>query len=111
MGKFLLKEREEYAFPGPQVQACTEQQPGALCSERDMQTMSVTGIVEEAAFQSGIRLTSASQLPFDEVAVTEDMLFSAARSVQNKTHSQDRGGFAHRAYKHCATGCSRRMES
>ena len=29
-GKFLLREREEYAFSGPQVRACREQQPGAL---------------------------------------------------------------------------------
>ncbi len=84
-GKFLLREREEYAFSGPQVRACMGQQPGALSSKRAMQPLSATGIVKEAAFQCGIRLASASRLPSDEVAVTEDMLFSAAWSVQNKT--------------------------
>ena len=84
-GKFLLKEREEYAFSGPQVRACMGQQPGALSSKRDMQPLLATGLVKEAAFQCGIRLASASRLPSDEVAFTEDMLFSAAWSVQNKT--------------------------
>ena len=84
-GKFLLKEREEYAFSGPQVRACMGQQPGALSSKRDMQPLLATGLVKEAAFQCGIRLASASWLPSDEVAFTEDMLFSAAWSVQNRT--------------------------
>ena len=32
-GKFFLGEREGYAFSGPQVRACGEQQPGALSSK------------------------------------------------------------------------------
>ena len=44
-----------------------------------------TGLEEEAAFQSGIQMASASWLPFDEVAFTEDMMFSAAWSVQDRT--------------------------
>ena len=31
-GRFLLREREEYPLPGPQVWACMGQQPGELCS-------------------------------------------------------------------------------
>ena len=84
-GKFLPNEREEYAFSGPQVRACMGQQPGAPSSKRIMQPLSATCVVKEAAFQCGIRLTSASRLPSDEVAFTEDMLFSAAWSVQNRT--------------------------
>ena len=50
-----------------------------------MQPLSATGIVKEAAFQSGIRLASVSRLPSEEVAFTEDMLLSASWSVQSKT--------------------------
>ena len=84
-GRFLLKECEEYAFSGPQVWACMGQQPGALSSKRALQPLLATGLGKEATFQSGIQLASASWLPFDEVTFTEDMLFSAAWSVQNRT--------------------------
>ena len=50
-GRFLLKEREEYAFSGPQVRACMGQQPGALNSKRAMQPLLATGLGKEAAFQ------------------------------------------------------------
>ena len=76
-GKFLLGEREGYAFSGPQVRACREQQPGALSSKRALQPLLTTGLEEEAAFQSGIQMASASWLPFEKVAFTEDMMFSA----------------------------------
>ena len=49
-----------------------------------MQPLLGTSLSNEAAFQCGIRMASASWLPFDEVAFTEDMLFSAAWSVQHK---------------------------
>ena len=70
-GKFLLREREGYAFSGPQVRACREQQPGALNSKRALQPLLTTGLEEEAAFQSGIQRASASWLPFEEVAFTK----------------------------------------
>ena len=38
-GKFLLKEREKYAFSGPQARAYMRQQPGALSSKRNMQPL------------------------------------------------------------------------
>ena len=44
-----------------------------------------TGLEEEAAFQSGIQMASASWLPCDEVAFTEDMMFSAVWSMQDRT--------------------------
>ena len=84
-GKFLLEEREEYAFSGPQVRACMGQQPSALSSKGALQPLPTTGLEEEAACHSGIQMASASWLPFDEVAFTEDMTFSAAWAVQNKT--------------------------
>ena len=83
-GKFLLKEREKYAFSGPQARACMRRQPGALSSKRNMQPLLATGLVEESALQRGIRMASASWLPFDEVAFDEDMLFSATWSVPNR---------------------------
>ena len=70
VGKFLLEEREEDAFSGPQVRACMGQQPGALNSKRAMQPLLETGLGKEAAFQYGIRMASSSWLPFDEVAFT-----------------------------------------
>ena len=85
-GKFLLKELEEGAFSGHQVRVCLGQQPGAPSSKGGMQPLLATGIViKEAASQCGVRLTSASQLPSDKVAFTEDMLSSAAWSAQNET--------------------------
>ena len=39
LGEFLLGEREEYAFSGPQVRACREQQPGALSSKWVLQPL------------------------------------------------------------------------
>ena len=50
-----------------------------------MQPLSATGIVKEAALQSGIRLASVSRIPAEEVAFTKDMLFPASWSVQSKT--------------------------
>ena len=84
-GKFLLEEREEYAFSRLQARACMGQQPSALSSKGALQPLPTTGLEEEAACHSGIQMASASWLPFDEVAFTEDMTFSAAWSVQNKT--------------------------
>ena len=83
-GKFLLKEREKYAFSGPQARAYMRQQPGALSSKRNMQPLLATGRVKEAAFQSGIRVASASWLPLDEVAFDGDMSFSTAWSVPSR---------------------------
>ena len=60
------------------------QQPGALNSKRAMQPLLETGLGKEAAFQCGIRMANSSWLPFDEVAFTEDMLFSAAWTVQHR---------------------------
>ena len=61
-------------------------QPGAPSSKGGMQPLLATGIViKEAASQCGVQLTSASQLPSDKVAFTEDMLSSAAWSAQNET--------------------------
>ena len=54
-------------------------------SRRALQPLLTTGLEEEAAFQTGIQMASASWLPFDEVAFTEDMMFSAAWSVQERT--------------------------
>ena len=93
-GKFLVREREEYAFSGPQVWACVEQQLGALNSKRAVQPLLATGLGKEAAFQCGIRMDASSWLPFDEVAFTEDTVVSAALSVRNRTsrrgHRRDR---------------------
>ena len=60
LGEFLLGEREEYAFSGPQVRACREQQPGALSSKWVLQPLLTTGLGKEAAFQTGIQMASAS---------------------------------------------------
>ena len=79
-GKFLLEELEECAFSGPQVRACMGQQPGALNSKESMQPLSAADIVKEAAFQCGVRSTSATQLPSDEMAFTKDM-FSVALAI------------------------------
>ena len=84
-GKFLVSGREEHSFSGPQARACREQQPGALNSRWALQPLLTTGLEKEAAFQSGIQIASASWIPFDEVAFTEDMMFSAAWSVQKRT--------------------------
>ena len=92
-GKFLLGEREEYAFSGPQVRACREQQPGALSSKWALQPLLTTGLEEEAAFQSGIQMASASWLPFEEVAFTEDMMFSATWSAQNRASQEQKWTF------------------
>ena len=62
-GKFLLGEREDYAFSGPQVRACREQQPGALSSKWALQPLLTTGLGEEAAFQFGIQMASAHGSP------------------------------------------------
>ena len=83
-GKFLLRRREEYAFSGPQVRACMRQQPGALSSKRAIQPLLATGLGKEAVFQCGVRMDNSSWPPFDKVAFTEDTLFSAAWSAQNR---------------------------
>ena len=92
-GKSLLEEREEYAFSGPQARACMGQQPGALSSKRALQPLPTTGPEEEAAFQSGIQMASASWLPFEEVAFTEDMMFSATWSAQNRASQEQKWTF------------------
>ena len=74
-GKFLLGKREEDAIPGPQVRTCVGQQPGALDSKRTIQPLPSAERGKEVAFQYDIRMTSASWLPFDEVAFTDDMSF------------------------------------
>ena len=56
-----------------------------MSSKWALQPLLTTGLEEEVAFQSGIQIASASWLPFDEVAFTEDMMFSAAWSVQDRT--------------------------
>ena len=104
-GKFLLKEREEHAFSGPQVRACMRQQPGALSSRRAMQPLLAPGLGKEAAFQCGIRVASSSWLPFDEVAFTEDMSFSAAWSVQNKASLRERRRAVTQILQRRAAGC------
>ena len=48
---------------------------------------------------SGIQMASASWLPFEEVAFTEDMTFPAAWLVQDKPHSGGRGTLTHRSRK------------
>ena len=83
-GKFLLRRREGYAFSGPQVRACMRQQPGALSSKRAIQPLLATGLGKEAVFQCGVRMDNSSWPPFDKVAFTEDTLFSAAWSAQNR---------------------------
>ena len=75
---------EKYAFSGPQARACIGQQPGAQSSKKAMQPLLATGLGKETAFQYSIRMVNSSWLPCDEVAFTEDMLFSAAWSVQNR---------------------------
>ena len=62
-GRFLLREREEYPLPGPQVWACMGQQPGALSSKKAMQPLLATGLVQEAAFQCGIQMTTLRGSP------------------------------------------------
>ena len=62
-GKFLLEEREEYAFSRLQARACMGQQPSALSSKGALQPLPTTGLEEEAACQSGIQMASASWLP------------------------------------------------
>ena len=49
-----------------------------------MQPQLETALGNKAAFQCGIRIANASWLHFDEVAFTEDMLLSAAWSVQHR---------------------------
>ena len=92
-GKFLSGEREGYAFSGTQARACREQQPGALSSKRALQPLLTTGLEQEAAFQPGIHMAIASLLPFDEVTFTEDMMISAAWSVQNNAPEEQRRPF------------------
>ena len=82
--KFLLEEREEAALSGPQIRACRGQQPGALNTKRAMQPLLGTSLGNEAALQCGTRMANASWLSFDEVAFTEDVLFSAICSVQHR---------------------------
>ena len=83
-GKFLLGEREEAAFSGPQVRACMGQYPVTLNSKRAMQPLLEAGLGKEAAYQCGIRVADSSWLPFGEMAFTEGMLFSAAWKVQHR---------------------------
>ena len=91
-GKFLVREREEYSFSGPQARACREQQPGALSSKWALQPLLTTGLEEKAAFQSGIQIPSASWPPFDEVAFTEDMFFSGLVGAgENPTQEAEAG--------------------
>ena len=98
-GKYLLEVRKNYACYKPQVQACMGHQPSTLSSKGAPQPLPTTGLEEEAACQSGIQMDDASWLPFDEVAFTEDMTFSAAWAVQNKPHSGGRGTLLHRSRK------------
>ena len=110
LGEFLLGEREEYAFSGPQVRACREQQPGALSSKWVLQPLLTTGLEKEAAFQSGIQMASASWLLFDEVAFTENMVSSATWLVEEKCGSpptlpcrhQRRSGHRHHVFDQVA---------
>ena len=92
-GKFLLGEREGHAFFGPQVRACREQQPGTLSGKKALQPLLTTGLEEEAVFQYGIQMASASWLPFEEVAFTEDMMFSATWSAQNRASQEQKWTF------------------
>ena len=62
-GKFLLGERDEAAFSGPQARACMGQHPDTLNSKRAMQPLLGTGLGKEAAFQCGIRVADSSWLP------------------------------------------------
>ena len=88
--KFLLEEREEVALSGPQIRTYMGQQPGALNSKRAMQPLPETGLGDGATFQRSIRMGNASWLPLDEIALTEDMLFSAAWSVQRRQFREQR---------------------
>ena len=105
--RFLSKEGEEYAFSGPQVRACMGQQPGALSSKRALQPLFTTGLGKEAAFQSGIQLASDAWLPFDEVAFTEDMLFTAAWTVQDRASLREQRRAFAQILQRKARGCSR----
>ena len=98
--KFLLEEREENPFSEPQVRTCMGQQPGALDSKRATQPLLSAGRGEEVAFQYDTRMAKSSWLPFDEVAFTEDMSFSAAWVVQHrKNHSVEKGESLNRSWQ------------
>ena len=92
-GKFLVEEREEWAFSEPQVRACMGQQPGALNSERALQPLPTTGLEEEAAFQSDIQMASASWLLSDGAALTGDtmLLSGLVGAEQNLTQAAEAG--------------------
>ena len=87
--KFLLKERDEVVLSGPQIRTYMGQQPGARDSKA-MQPLPETGLGDGATFQRSIRMGNASWLPLDEIAFTEDMLFSAVWSVQRRQFREQR---------------------
>ena len=90
-GKFLVEEREEWAFSEPQVRACMGQQPGALNSERALQPLPTTGLEEEAASQPDIQMASASWLLSDGAALTGDtmLLSGLVGAEQNLTQAAE----------------------
>ena len=87
-GRFLFEECEEYAFSGPQVRACRGQQPGAL-SNRALQPL----LAQALGRRQHSNLASSWPVlvaPLRRGGFTEDMLFSAAWSVQNRTSQEQR---------------------
>ena len=54
-GKPLFEERNECAFPEPQIRACKGQQPGTLSSERTLQPLPTVGLEEITASAGEIR--------------------------------------------------------
>ena len=87
--KFLGKKGKEFAFSGPQAWACAKQPLGAASRKRAMQPLLATCLGKETAFQGGIPMDNSAWLPFDKVAFTDDMMFSAAWSVQNRTSRRE----------------------
>ena len=96
-GKFLLKEREEYAFAGPQVRACMRQQPGALSSRRPMQPLLAPNLGKEAAFQCGIRVASSSWIPSTRRPSLKTCRFQQRGRCRTKLHLENGGELSHRS--------------
>ena len=91
--KFLLKERGGALFSGPQIQACSGQQPGATNSKRAMQPLLETDLGNEVTFQRGTRMANTAWPPFDEGGlhrrhVVSSTLVDTVQTVTQRTEER-----------------------
>ena len=98
-GKFLLIEREKYAFSGPQARACMGQQPGALsskepcnrCWQQTLAQRQYSNVASEWMIPRGSPSTRWPSL--------KTRCFQQLGRRRTEPHPEDKGGFLHRSCK------------